>query len=62
VLWGTDTVAAVRAFAAERGIHLARSVAYAGDEGTAVLHIVGYPRPTSPEPALARVAEMRGWP
>lgn len=63
VLWGKDKAEAVRDFAARRGIDLGRSYFYAdGDEDQALMHLVGHPRPTNPQPQLARVAARRGWP
>jgi putative phosphoserine phosphatase/1-acylglycerol-3-phosphate O-acyltransferase len=63
VLWGTDKAEAVRDFASRHGIDLRRSYFYAdGDEDQALMHLVGHPRPTNPQPQLARVAARRGWP
>jgi putative phosphoserine phosphatase / 1-acylglycerol-3-phosphate O-acyltransferase len=63
VLWGDGKVHAVQEFAHGRGIEFARSFAYAdGDEDVALLHLVGNPRAVNPKPALARVAQRRGWP
>ncbi len=63
LLWGREKALAVQRFAAEQGIELARSYFYAdGDEDEALMHLVGYPRPTNPQKRLARVAARRGWP
>ena len=63
ILFGRGKAEAVRDFAAGRGIDLARSWFYAdGDEDEALMHLVGHPRPTQPQPQLARVAARRGWP
>jgi putative phosphoserine phosphatase/1-acylglycerol-3-phosphate O-acyltransferase len=63
VLWGPGKARAVQVFAAERGIDLGRSYFYAdGNEDTALMYLVGHPRPTNPGKQLAKVAERRGWP
>ncbi len=63
ILFGAGKAEAVRAFTARRDIDLARSWFYAdGDEDEALMHLVGHPRPTQPQPQLARVASRRGWP
>ena len=63
LLWGSGKAEAVRAFAAEHGVDLARSYAYSnGDEDLPFLEAVGHPRPVNPEGKLARVAAERGWP
>src|SRR5207244_4359722 len=63
LLWGSGKAEAVRAFAAEQGVDLARSYAYSnGDEDLPFLEAVGHPRPVNPEGKLAHVAAERGWP
>ena len=63
ILWGPAKAEAVRDFAARQGIDLAESWFYSdGDEDEALMHLVGHPRPTQPQPQLARVAARRGWP
>lgn len=62
-LWGPGKVAAVRSFAAENGLDLAQSYAYAnGDEDVALLNAVGYPRAVNPQPRLAEAAAKHSWP
>jgi HAD-superfamily subfamily IB hydrolase, TIGR01490 len=62
-LWRSGKAAAVRKFAAEHGIDLARSYAYSnGTEDEPFLSAVGIARPVNPEPGLAAVAAQRGWP
>lgn len=63
ILFGRGKAEAVRDFAARHDIDLAASWFYAdGDEDEALMHLVGHPRPTQPQPQLARVAARRGWP
>jgi putative phosphoserine phosphatase/1-acylglycerol-3-phosphate O-acyltransferase len=63
VLFGRGKAEAIRRFAARHGIDLSRGWFYAdGDEDEALMHLVGNPRPTQPQPQLARVAARRGWP
>ncbi len=63
VLWGPGKADAAQHFAAERGIDLGHSYFYAdGDEDTALMYLVGRPRPTNPGKNLAKVAAKRGWP
>ena len=63
VIWGTSKATSVQRFAAEHGADLRSSYFYAdGDEDLALMHLVGNPRPVNPGPALAKVAERRGWP
>jgi HAD superfamily hydrolase (TIGR01490 family) len=63
LLWGRGKANAVREFAAEHGIDLARSYAYSnGDEDVPFLETVGNPRPVNPDGKLARIAAERGWP
>ncbi len=63
VIWGTGKSRAVQEFAAARDIALSDSYFYAdGDEDTALMYLVGRPRPTNPRSGLRAVAERRGWP
>ncbi len=63
VLWGPGKSDAVQRFATDHGLDVDRSYFYAdGDEDTALMYIVGNPRPTNPGDHLARVASKRGWP
>jgi putative phosphoserine phosphatase / 1-acylglycerol-3-phosphate O-acyltransferase len=63
VRWGKGKADAVREFAADSGIDLARSYGYGnGDEDEAFLETVGKPRPLNPETGLARLATERNWP
>src|SRR5580704_15155922 len=63
VIWGPTKATSVQKFAAAHDIDLRSSYFYAdGDEDLALMHLVGNPRPTTPGPALTRVAERRGWP
>jgi putative phosphoserine phosphatase/1-acylglycerol-3-phosphate O-acyltransferase len=63
VLWGPGKARAVTRFAAERGVDLERSFAYAnGDEDVPFLELVGLPRALNPASQLARVSKERSWP
>jgi len=63
VIWGPTKATSVQRFAADHGIDLRSAYFYAdGDEDLALMHLVGHPVPTNPGPALAKVAERRGWP
>ncbi|MEZ5115856.1 MAG: HAD-IB family hydrolase [Candidatus Nanopelagicales bacterium] len=63
ILWGPGKAAAVKEFAAEHGIDLARSYAYGnGGEDVLYLEVVGHPRPLNPDDELLAVARERGWP
>jgi putative phosphoserine phosphatase / 1-acylglycerol-3-phosphate O-acyltransferase len=63
VIYGPTKATSVQRFAADHGIDLRSAYFYAdGDEDLALMHLVGNPRPTNPGPALARVADRRGWP
>jgi putative phosphoserine phosphatase/1-acylglycerol-3-phosphate O-acyltransferase len=62
-LWGAGKRRAVETLAAEQGIDLAPSFAYAdGSEDIELLDVVGNPRPTNPTRGLDRLARERGWP
>jgi putative phosphoserine phosphatase / 1-acylglycerol-3-phosphate O-acyltransferase len=61
--WGDGKAALVRRFAAESGVDLTKSWAYAnGAEDVPFLETVGHPAAVNPEPSLAEVAAERGWP
>lgn len=63
LLWGPNKAIAAQDLAARRGLDLAASYFYAdGDEDTALMHLVGQPRPVNPQTHLTRVATRRGWP
>jgi putative phosphoserine phosphatase/1-acylglycerol-3-phosphate O-acyltransferase len=63
VLWGPAKARAVEQFAAERGVALRRSFAYAnGAEDVPFLELVGNPRALNPASGLKRIAQERGWP
>lgn len=63
ILWGDAKAQAVRDFAAERGVDLARSFAYGnGAEDLPYLATVGHPRPLNPADGLTDAAAERGWP
>ncbi len=63
VIWGPTKATSVQRFAAEHQLDLGSAYFYAdGDEDLALMHLVGNPRPVNPGPALARVADRRGWP
>ncbi|MEI2775119.1 MAG: HAD-IB family hydrolase [Tetrasphaera sp.] len=63
VIWGEGKATAAQRYAATHGIDLRRCYFYAdGDEDVALMHLVGYPRPTNPGPQLTKVAKKRGWP
>jgi putative phosphoserine phosphatase/1-acylglycerol-3-phosphate O-acyltransferase len=62
-LWGAGKRRAVETFAAELGVDLSASFAYAdGSEDVELLELVGNPRPTNPTRGLERRARERGWP
>ncbi|MCP9275049.1 HAD family hydrolase [Mycolicibacterium arenosum] len=63
IVWGAKKAAAVQRFCLERGIDLSDSHFYAdGDEDSALMRLVGHPRPVNPRSGLAREAAQRGWP
>jgi 1-acyl-sn-glycerol-3-phosphate acyltransferase len=63
VLWGTGKADALRTFASEHRLDLARSYAYSnGDEDVPFLEAVGHPVAVNPDRQLARVAAARDWP
>jgi putative phosphoserine phosphatase / 1-acylglycerol-3-phosphate O-acyltransferase len=62
-LWGAGKRRAVEQLAADCGIDLAQSFAYAdGSEDVELLELVGNPRPTNPTRGLERLARARGGP
>ncbi|GAB90652.1 HAD-IB family hydrolase [Gordonia rhizosphera] len=61
--WGEGKADAVKEFAQNAGINLAKSYAYAnGDEDVPFLAAVGKARVVNPQDDLARVANERDWP
>jgi putative phosphoserine phosphatase/1-acylglycerol-3-phosphate O-acyltransferase len=63
IVWGGGKASAVQALAQRLDVDLAASFFYAdGDEDTALMHLVGRPRPVNPKRHLAIVADRRGWP
>ena len=61
--WGPGKARAIAAYARRTGIRLADSFAYSnGAEDAPMLKAVGRPRPLNPDPGLADMAHMRGWP
>jgi putative phosphoserine phosphatase/1-acylglycerol-3-phosphate O-acyltransferase len=61
--WGAGKALAVQELAAELGVDLAQSFAYAdGNEDVPLLHLVGRPRAVNPGSRLKSVARRRGWP
>ena len=62
-MWGEGKANAVKAFAKQHRIDLAKSYAYAdGNEEIPLMMTVGNPRPTNPFPGLEATARGRGWP
>ena len=62
-VWGTGKLAAVRAWADERGIDLRDCWAYSDSVyDTPLLHAVGQATAVNPDPRLALVASARRWP
>lgn len=63
VLWGAQKASAVERFCTANNVELQQSYFYAdGDEDTALMRLVGRPRPVNPRPQLAAVATEHGWP
>jgi len=61
--YGKGKARAARRLAREAGVDLSQSYFYTdSDEDLPLLDIVGRPRPTNPNAALARIAARRGWP
>ena len=63
IIWGSRKADAVQAFCREHQIALSDSYFYAdGGEDSALMRLVGFPRPVNPRPGLAAVAADLGWP
>jgi phosphoserine phosphatase len=63
VVWGTTKADAVRHFCDDNDVAVQRSYFYAdGDEDTASMSMVGYPRSVNPRSGLAAAAAAHGWP
>jgi len=63
VVWGRNKATAVQQFCQANDVELQRSYFYAdGDEDTALMVLVGNPRPVNPRPKLAAMAVEEGWP
>ena len=63
VVWGRGKLEAVRQWANAHGASLKRSYAYAGGiHDAALLAQVGHPTVVDPDPQLAALAWLRGWP
>jgi HAD superfamily hydrolase (TIGR01490 family) len=62
-LHGNAKAEAVRTYAAEHGIDLARSSAYTDSRSDIeLLQVVGHPYAVNPDRALEKIARERGWP
>ena len=62
-LWGRAKRDAVRGFAARSGVSLPRSYAYSDSAyDVAMLKAVGHPVAVNPDPRLAVIAAVNGWP
>jgi HAD superfamily hydrolase (TIGR01490 family) len=63
VIWGPNKSSAVQRFCEINDVELQRSYFYAdGDEDSALMILVGHPRPVNPRPGLAAMAAEHGWP
>lgn len=63
VIWGRQKATAVQGFCASNDVELQQSYFYAdGDEDTALMRLIGHPRPVNPRAGLAAVATQYGWP
>ncbi|MDV3126367.1 HAD-IB family hydrolase [Mycobacterium sp. 21AC1] len=63
IVWGSRKAAAVQGFCRTNDVALQRSYFYAdGGEDSALMQLVGQPRPVNPRPGLAAAATAGGWP
>lgn len=63
IVWGQRKAAAVQGFCASNDVELRRSFFYAdGPEDSALMRLVGHPRPVNPRPGLAAAAADHDWP
>jgi HAD superfamily hydrolase (TIGR01490 family) len=63
IVWGRQKAAAAQRFCDQRGVELRQSYFYAdGDEDSALMKLVGHPRPVNPRAGLAGMAATEGWP
>lgn len=63
IVWGARKAAAVEGFCERNHVDLQRSYFYAdGVEDSALMRLVGHPRPVNPHPGLAAAAQSHGWP
>ncbi|HEX7322463.1 MAG TPA: HAD family hydrolase [Mycobacterium sp.] len=63
VIWGPTKAAAVQQFCTENAVALQHSYFYAdGAEDSALMSLVGRPRPVNPRPGLAELASRNDWP
>ncbi|MHC9296034.1 HAD family hydrolase [Mycobacterium sp. LTG2003] len=63
VIWGARKADAVQGFCSSNDVELQRSYFYAdGPEDSALMRLVGHPRPVNPRPGLAAAAANHGWP
>ena len=62
-VWGRDKLGAVRTWAANVGVSLAKSHAYSDSYyDSPLLNAVGHPHAINPDPRLAVLATLKGWP
>ncbi|MFV8051790.1 HAD family hydrolase [Mycobacterium sp. 48b] len=63
IIWGARKADAVQAFSRTAQVDLAHSYFYAdGPEDSALMRLVGHPRPVNPRPGLASAATEQDWP
>ncbi|MGV0746289.1 HAD family hydrolase [Mycolicibacterium sp. XJ870] len=63
VVWGQRKAAVVQEFCARNDVELQQSYFYAdGPEDSALMRVVGQPRPVNPRPGLTAAAAEHGWP
>lgn len=63
IVWGKTKASSAREFAEQHKYDLQQAHFYAdGGEDTALMHLVGNPRPTNPRSKMQRIAKQRGWP